>query len=180
MEQKRITFAPQLATVVATGLSRCDYTSDERENTWWSPKEVIQFRSTAKRVVFAFREKCQHLVTVIDDSYKLSQDHQQDNPANDCRVIQEEPYSKLFTWTSTNCGQRGLEKYISILQKNARPSAAREVRASVLDMERSGLTHEEIAKVYAEQSKASCLFALMMGQGDQVAVAPPVRLAKAA
>jgi hypothetical protein len=52
---------------------------------------------------------------------------------------------------------------MSILHKTTRPAAAREVR---VDLERVGLSGEDISQIYAEQSKAGCLYARMMGQAD--------------
>jgi hypothetical protein len=168
-KKRRLTFAPEISKVIGTVLSREDYTVKEMKRCWWSAKERSKRRIQSIRLILSVRERGQHFISLIDDSFKVAQYLSTSLAAKEVDSLLKDPSkytSKLEAWALNGQGRRGLEKHISVFQKRERIATAREIRGSFLDTQRMGVSSEEAAEDYAEQSLASRIYARWMGDAD--------------
>jgi hypothetical protein len=101
----------------------------------------------------------------------------------DIRVFFGDPsrYTEnMEMWTAADYGQRGLERFITSLQKNQRALERRETRRMILIASKS-MSADELADLYAALAWTTCIFSRMLGHADYVAAYfaeddPPVQL----
>jgi hypothetical protein len=169
IQRRRLTFSPEISKVTGT-ISLEDYTDEEKERCWWSVKELSMSRKQRMHLVLACRKRGQHFVKMIDDSFKraqsLSTKSVNDKAVDDLFQKPSNYTSKLEAWTLNAQGCRGLERYISSFQYRHRITIAREIREMLLEALRMGISSDEGAEIYAEQSLSSRIYALWMGQAD--------------
>jgi hypothetical protein len=169
IRKRRLTFAPEISKVIGTVISLEDYTVEERQSCWWSAQERSNFRTHSKQLILTLRERGRRCIWLIDDSLQVAQylstslaDKEVDSLLKD---TSSKYSSKLEAWALNGQVWRGLEKNISVLQKE-RTSTQREIIAMVLDTQRKGFSSEEAAEFYAEQSLSSRIYARWMGDAD--------------
>jgi hypothetical protein len=170
IRKRRLTFAPEISKVIGTVISREDYTVEEKKRCWWSAREVSKSRTLSLCLIHTFRERGQHFIKLIDDSLMVAQCLSTSLVDKEVDSLLKDPSnytSKLETW-ALNGGEfcRGLERRISVFQKRECTATVREIRGMVLDTQRMGVSSEEAAKMYAEQSLASRIYARWMGEAD--------------
>jgi hypothetical protein len=164
-KKRHLTFAPTISTVVGTGLSREDYTDQEKKDCWWATEEMIRSRAHAKRVMTLIMHSGQHFLKMIDDSFKMAQllssslqekemDALMRDPTNYCSEIDASEFN--------GHGRRGLERQMMVFQK----MKVREIRVKVLHSQSMDLSSEDIAEKYAEESLASRIYSRWMGRVD--------------
>jgi hypothetical protein len=171
IKRRRLTFASEISKVTVT-ISLKDYTDEEKKICWWSVKELSMSRKQRMHLVLAGRERGQHFVKMIDDSFKtaqsLSTKSLNDKAVDDLCFQKSSNYtSKLEAWTLNAQGCRGLERYISSFQYRHRIAIARGIREMLLEALRMGISSDEGAKMYAEQSLSGRMYALWMGHADR-------------
>jgi predicted metalloprotease len=169
IRKRRLTFAPEISKVVGTVISREDYTAEEMKRCWWSSKEVSKSRILSIRLIHTVRDRGQHFIRLIDDSFMVAQCLSTSLAEKEVDSLMKDPSkytSKLEAWTLNGQGRRGLERNISVFQKRERTAGGREIRGMVVDTLRMGVSSEEAAEMYAEQSLASRIYARWMGQAD--------------
>jgi hypothetical protein len=168
-KKRRVTFAPKISKVVGRVIAREDYTVEEKKRVWWSPKEASKSRTHCMRLILTVREHGQHFIKLIDDSLMVAQRLSTSLGDKEVDSLLKDPSnhtSKLEAWTLNGQGRRGLERNISIFQKRERLAAARGIRFTILDTQLMGVSSEEAAKIYAEQSLADRIYARWMGEAD--------------
>ena len=147
-----------------------DYTDEEKKRCWWSVKEVAMSRKQRMHLVLTGRERGKHFIKMIDDSFKtaqsLSTKSLNDKAADDLFQEPSNYTSKLEAWTLNAQGCRGMERYLSSFQYRHRIAKARETREMLLEALRMGISSDEGAEIYAEQSLSGRIYALWMGYAD--------------
>jgi hypothetical protein len=171
--KRRLTFAPEISMETGT-ISREEYTDEEKKRCWWSVKEVSRSRNQCKQLILMGRERGQHCIKMIDDSFKAAQylsTRSLGDKAVDALFQDPSNYtSKLEAWSSNGQGRRGLEKYISSFQMRQRSAKAREIREILLEAQRTGSSSDEGAEIYKERSLESRIYARWMGYADHSSV----------
>jgi hypothetical protein len=165
--KRRIQFAPivQVFHVIA----RSDFTQEEKESYWCSNHEQQGFLVNAMQLVIETRKNGHAFIAMVDDSYQIAQrlssslkPHQIDTVLRDPRRYTEQ----LKACTLIGKGYRGLEKSTSNYYRQARRPVVQATKAMICDMSRSGIGDEEIAELYAEQSRTSLVYSRMVGCAD--------------
>jgi predicted metalloprotease len=169
MMRRRLTFAPEISMETGT-ISREEYTDEEKKRCWWSVKEVSRSRKQCKQLILIGRERGQHCIKMIDDSFKAAQ-YLSTRSLGDKAVeaLFQDPSnytSKLEAWALNGQGRRGLERYISSFQMRQRSAKAREIREILLEAQRMGISSDEGAEIYKERSLESRIYARWMGYAD--------------
>lgn len=167
MNKRRIQFHPTVE--VFHVLARNDFTQAEKESYWCSNLEQHGFRMSAMHLVVENRKSGHGLIAMVDDSYQIAQrlssslkPHQIDTVLRDPRRYTEQ----LEAFTLIGRGLRGLEKFTSNYHRQARRPVVLATKAMVCDMSRMGIGDEEIAELYAEQSRTSLIYSRMVGCAD--------------
>lgn len=168
--KRSVHFAPNVSEVVGRVLSRDDFSEDEKADYWLERKEFVQIQSNAKVVVMAVKKHGSAYVNCIDDSYKTAQhlsEFMVEGEAIDLFFEDPSCYTeKMEMWSEADYGQRGLERYISPLQKSQRALETRETRLMVLIAADKGIGHNELAEIYSALSWMTCLYSRMIGHAD--------------
>jgi hypothetical protein len=169
--KRRISFVPTVQ--VFRVLARDDFTQEEKESYWCSNEEQQGFRVSAMQLVVETRKNGHGLIAMVDESYHMAQllssslkPHQIDTVLRDPRMYTEQ----LEAFTLIGKGRRGLEKFTSNYHRQARRPVVQATKAMVCDMSRTGIADEEIAELYAEQSRTSLIYSRMVGCADCLAV----------
>jgi hypothetical protein len=172
-KKRRLTFAPEISKVIGTVISREDYTFKEKKSCWWSAKERSKLRThSTQHLILTIRERGQECTRLIDDSLEVAQSLSASLAAKEVDSLLKGPSNyttKLEAWTLNGQDFRGLERSLSVLQQE-RTATAREIRGNVLNTQRMGVSGEEAAEDYAEQSLASRIYARWMGDADYSSV----------
>jgi hypothetical protein len=166
-KKRRLTFSPTISTVVATVLSREDYTVDETKNCWWAVAEISQSHAHAKRARTRIMHRGQHFVKMIDDSFKAAQQLSVSLRKKEVDALLQDTnnfHSAIDASQFDGNGRRGLEKHVSAFQYKT----GRGIRAKVLLSQRMDVSSEEVAEIYAEECLASRIYARWMGRVDYI------------
>lgn len=169
-KKRQLSFATEIARVVATGLPLHEYTDEEFESCWWSARDQHCFRVDSKEVASRVRKCGSAFITLLDDSYESAHNLSFGLSESAVDVLLNDPSkytSKLEAWTLIGQERRGLEKSISELQRFERKTGARESRGIVLELEQMGISGDEIGKLYALHCRTSRIYARMMGNADR-------------
>jgi hypothetical protein len=183
-EQRSVRFASNVSKIVGRVLSRDDFSEDERADYWIGRKESFHCQSKAKRVVMAVEKHGSEHVHFLEESYEVAQflsEVMVDD--NDIELFFGDPScytEKMEMWSAAYYGQRGLERYISSLQKRQRTLEKYETRRMVLVAAKS-VSADELAEFYAAISWTTCIYSRMLGHADYAAAhfvedATPVEL----
>jgi hypothetical protein len=167
--KRRLTFAPWLAHVVNTGISLEDYSREELDSSWWSGEDLKNMFDDAKYIVQAVRECGPTCIELLDVSYQRSKSFAKRLDGKGMDALLQDPShctSELESWTSRGYGCRGLEKYSSCFQQAERIAGPQKMVAMVIETGRAGISNDEIADIYAEQSRANLIFARLMAAAD--------------
>lgn len=171
MKRRRLTFAPEISKVTAT-ISREEYTDEEMKRCWWSAKEKSRRREKLVYLILELtaREREQQFVTMIDDSFEVAQ-YLSTKGLGDKEVdaLFQDPSnytSNLEAWAMKGQKRRGLEMHMSSFQMRHRRETARQIRVMLLEAQRMGISSDEGAEIYAEQSLSSRVYARWMGHAD--------------
>jgi hypothetical protein len=168
LRKRRLTFASEISAVIGTVLSREDYTVKEKNVCYWSKKERSVLRANALQQIITLRERGQHCMVLLDDSLQVAQYLSKSLADKEVDSLLKDPSNftkKLEAWTLNGQVFRGLERYLSVLQKE-RTAKQFQIVAMVLDTQRKGVSSEKAAEMYAEQSLSSCIYARWMGGAD--------------
>jgi hypothetical protein len=169
--RKRFRFHPEMSQVVATVLSRDDFSKEETSNYWWSKEKSRKFRSAACLVIETARaNKDANMMHLIDDSYKFAKD-----VAGGClkdeaieEILQDPSLHtrRLEVWSTQGHDACGLERMLSQLQQLERRADYMRLRRNVVKMSETARTVEEIAKVATRLSLTSRVYARMVGHAE--------------
>jgi hypothetical protein len=170
--KRSVRFASNVAEVVGRVLSRQDFSEAEKANYWIARQEFVQIQSNARVVVMAVKKHGPAYIDCIEEAYKIAQHLSEfmleDNAIN---LFFEDPSfytEKMEMWSDADYGQRGLERYISPLQKSQRALETRETRLMVLVAADRGIGDDEIAEIYAALSWMTSLYSRMVGHADYI------------
>jgi hypothetical protein len=167
--KRRLTFAPQIAQVVSKGISLEDYSREELAASWWSVEELRDVFNDAKFILRAVSECAPTKIEMLDVSYKRAQGFAKRLSDKGMDALLRDPSdctAGLESWTARGACCRGLEKYVSRFQRAQRISGSQKMVALLLETRQAGVSDDEIADIYAEQSRASFIFARFMGEAD--------------
>jgi hypothetical protein len=167
--KRRLTFAPQIAQVVGNGISLEDYSIEELDASWWSVEELKDIFDDAKFILQALSECGLTKIDLLDISYKRARRLARSLNRKGMDALLRDPSdctTELESWTARGAGCRGLEKYSSRFQRAQRISGSQQMLTSLLETRQGGVSDDEIADIYAELSKASLIFARLMGEAD--------------
>jgi hypothetical protein len=171
--KRRIRFASTVSEVAGRVLSRDDLSEDEKKDYWMEREEFLRNQSKAKITVMAVKKHGSAYVHYMDDAYKIAQhlsEFMVEENAIDLFFEDPSCYTKkMEMWADADYGQRGLERYISPLQKSQRGLETRETRRMVLIAANKGLGDDELADLYAALSWTTCILSRMLGHADYVA-----------
>jgi hypothetical protein len=164
---RRISFVPIVQVFLV--LARNDFTQEEKESYWCSNRDQQVFRVSAMELVVETRKNGHGFIAMVDESYQMAQrlssslkPHQIDTVLRDPQRYTEQ----LEAFTLIGQGRRGLEKFTSNYHRQARRPVVLATKAMVCDMSRMGIGYEEIAELYAEQSRTSLIYSRMVGCAD--------------
>jgi hypothetical protein len=183
--RRRIRFTSTVSKVVGRVLSRDDFSEDEKADYWMGGKEFCRNQSKTKTVVTTVQKHGPVFVRSLEDSYEEAQNLSEfmvDDNAIELFFEDPSGYTeKMEMWSAANFGQRGLEKYISPLQKSQRALEKRETRLVVLIAARKGASVDQLAVLYSALSWMTCIYSRMLGHADYIAAhseedAAPVQL----
>lgn len=167
--RRRLTFAPEIVQVAGRVISLEDYSREELNDSWWSVQELKDIFEDAKFTLRADSECGPTKIDLLDVSYKRAQIFAKrlNGKGMDAMLRDPSDYTtELELWTARGAGCRGLEKYSSRFQKAQRISGSQKMLASLLETRQAGVSDNEIAEIYVEQSRASLIFARFMGEAD--------------
>jgi hypothetical protein len=167
--KRRLTFAPEIVQVVGKGISLEDYSREELDASWWSVEELRDIFDDARFILQAVSECGPTKIDLLDVSYKRAQRFSKRLTGKGMDALLRDPSectTELESWTARGAGCRGLEKYSSRFQRAQRIAGSQKMLASLLETRQAGVSDDEIAEIYAEQSRASLIFARLMGEAD--------------
>jgi hypothetical protein len=169
--KRRIRFASTVSTTRV--LSRDEFSEDEKTDYWTEASEFIHNQLRARMVVTTVKKLGSAHADFIEDSYKEAQQLSEfmvDDDEIDLFFGDPSCYTeKMEIWAEADYGQRGLEKYISPLQKSQRTSEIRETRLMVVVASKMGVSDDELADLYAALSWMACIYSRMVGHADYTA-----------
>jgi hypothetical protein len=147
-----------------------DYSREELDNCWWSAEELRDIFEEAKFILRAASDYGPRKIDLLDLSYKRCQTFAKRLNGKGMDALLRDPSdctTELELWTARGAGCRGLEKHCSPFQRAQRIAGSQKMLSALLETSSlTGVTDDEIAAIYAEQSKASLLFARLMGEAD--------------
>jgi hypothetical protein len=173
IKKRRLTFAPEISKVIGTVISREEYTAEEKKSCRWSNRDLSKSRTRSMQLIAAARDRGQHFIKMIDDSFRVAQYLSTILGDKEVDSLLQDPSnytSKLEAWSLMKQSHRGLEKHISLFQKNEKNATILEIRGMVLDNQRVGVSSEEAAEMYAAQSLASRIYSRWVGDADYSAI----------
>jgi flavorubredoxin len=148
-------------------------------------KEFVRNQSKTKTVVMTVQKYGPVFVRSLEDSYEEAQ-HLSEFMVKDDDIdlfFKDPSYytDKMEMWSAASFGQRGLEKYVSPLQKSQRALEKRETRLVVLITAKKGASAEQLAVLYSALSWTTSIYSRMLGHADYIAAhfeedAAPVQL----
>ena len=165
--KRRISFAPIVQVFLV--LARNNFTEEEKESYWCSNEDQQGFRVTAMQLVVETRKNGHGFIAMVDDSYQIAQRLSSSLKPHQIDTILRDPgryTEQLEAFTLIGKGRRGLEKFTSNYHRQARRPVVLATKAMVCDMSRMGIGDEEIAELYAEQSRTSLIYSRMVGCAD--------------
>jgi hypothetical protein len=173
VEKRSVRFASNVSKIVGRVLSRDDFSEDEKTDYWIGRKESFHGQTKAKHVVMSVEKHGSEYVHFLEESYEVAQflsEFMKDG--NDIEIFFGDPscYTEnMEMWSAANYGQRGLERYISSLQKRQRALEKFETRRTVLVAAKKGMRADELAEFYAAISWTTCIYSRMLGHADYAA-----------
>ena len=168
-KKRRLTFAPEVVRVVGKYISLEDYSREELDTCWWSAGELSEIFDEAKFILRAVSDCGPRKIDLLDVSFERSQIFAKRLNDKGMDALLRDPTdctTELELWTKRGACCRGLEKYCSPFQRAQRISGSQRMCSSLLEMRQAGVSDDEIAAMYAEQSRASLIFARLMGEAD--------------
>jgi hypothetical protein len=172
--RKGVRFAPEEKVVVGRIYSLDQLTSEEKWKTWWSASEFRAIRLAAKFTTMHARESDQDGVDKIDSGFNTALHVSCTATDEELGTVLRNPPPSLIRplekWCQRATAVRGLEKYISALQKQLRMQYVQEARGAVVSMYKSGEhSDEDISMIYKEYSRHSLVFSRFLGESDHTA-----------
>jgi hypothetical protein len=167
LTKRRISFATVLSRVVGVVPSRDEFTVSEKQNCWWTYQDQERSRVQIRSDIAAVQRKG-HFDT-IEHSYETARELAIDDGIN---ILSKEDSnlqsSDLHRWASNDIG-RGLEVYISCYHGDQREDDSRHARTMVFFTQRKNEpAAQEISEIYAESSRPSIIFSIMMAEADSM------------
>jgi hypothetical protein len=161
--KRSISFATVLSQVVVIP-SRHEFTVSEKESYWWTCRDQEHSRVEIARDIAAVRRYGPFGNT--ENSYETACKLAVDDGINVLLKGSNLQSSDLQKWTSNGVG-RGLETYISSYHCDQRENDSRHARTMVFFTQRKGRSPaQEISEIYAESSRPSLIYSIMMGDAD--------------
>lgn len=164
---KRVRFSPE-PRIMGLVIARCELTTDEISNTWWSHDDMKDFFASAKTLS---RNTQRNMVSGFEQAYETSQRMAYSQKVKsslraelgNIRVDQG-----LLDWCRFGHSWRGLERASSVAHNEARMSVAQKARAIVLESKDAinAMDADVIQNAYEQASRSSKIFARVLGEAD--------------
>jgi hypothetical protein len=165
--KRGISFAPVLSQVVGIVPSRDELTAAETRHFWWSYRDKERSRVQVRSGIGAVQRDGP--IDTIKNSYEMARKLAVDDWINTLMKGSNLLSYDLHSWTSHGVG-RGLERYISSYHCDQREDDSRQARTMVFVTQREGVSAQEISEIYAESSRPSLIYSIMMGKADSMCV----------
>jgi hypothetical protein len=168
-KRKNVRFAPVISSSVPT-ISRGDLSEQEKADIWWTAKECSELRHRAKKVASYTRQEGasfthKTLEVTFETALSLASAHDENSVM---RVLHDPStlVGSLAEWSRLSNARRGLEH--RVVNSDRRASTACKHRKAVL----SSFHHScaSLAEIAQTRSRASRIFARMVGFGDATVV----------
>jgi hypothetical protein len=171
---RRVHFDEVEATVVATIPCRDELSPEEKWDTWWTTSEFQAIRLAAKFTTKHVRKNDKEGIERIDTGFNTALHVSCTASDEELQEILRAPPSSLYGplegWCKRKAPVRGLEKYISNLQKELRLQYVAEARSAVVSMTNSGENSEEdISMIYKEYSRHALVYSRFLAHTDMLA-----------
>ena len=171
---RRVHFSEEESTIVGRIPRREDLSPEEKWDTWWSTSEFQAIRLAAKFTTKHVRKNDKDGIQRIDTGFNTALHVSCTAFDEELEALLRVPVSTLYGplegWCKRKAPVRGLEKYISPLQKELRLQYVAEARTAVVSMTQSGEhDDEEVRMIYREYSRHALVYSRFMGHTDMLA-----------
>ncbi len=167
---KSVRFAVDAPQVVCYVAARCELTTEEMNNTWWSPAAMKEFFVSAK-TLSKEAERSNFMVTGFEQAYETSAVlSQKGKVALQATLEHVQVHQDLLDWCRFGHSWRGLERSSCVMHNDARTVVAKTAQCIVFEMmKRGNLDARVIRRYYERASRCSKIFARIMGEADALA-----------
>lgn len=173
-EPRKIHFPEEASTIAGYVPCREELSAEEKWETWWTTSEFQAIRLAAKFTTKHVRKNDTDGIEKIDTGFNTAL-HVSCTASDEelAAVLRCPPASLCGTlegWCKRKSPVRGLEKYISNLQKELRLQYVAEARSAVVSMTKSGEhDDEDISMIYKEYSRHALVYARFLAHADMLA-----------
>ena len=173
-EPRRVYFPEMEAKIVGTIPRRDDMSPEEKWETWWTTSEFQAIRLAAKFTTKHVRKNDHDGIEKIDTGFNTALHVSCTASDEELEAVLRSPpaslYGPLEGWCKRKSPVRGLEKYISNLQKELRLQYVAEARSAVVSMAKAGEhDDEDISMIYKEYSRHALVYSRFLGHTDMLA-----------
>ena len=176
-EARRVYFPEEESSIVGYAPCRDELTPEEKWETWWTASEFQAIRLAAKFTTKHVRKNDTDGIEKIDTGFNTAL-HVSCTASDEelAAVLRSPPatlYGPLEGWCKRTAPVRGLEKYISNLQKELRLQYVAEARSAVVSMTKAGdHDDEDVSMIYKEYSRHALVYSRFLGHTDMLAAQP--------
>lgn len=172
--KRRVQFPEAESKVVGRVQRREDLSKEERFDTWWTATEFQAIRLAAKFTTKQVRKCDQDGIEKIETGFNTALHISCTATDEELDAVLRSPpeslYGPLNQWCKRKAPVRGLEKYISNLQKELRLQYVSEARSAVVSMAKGGEhDDEDISMIYKEYSRHALVYSRFLGHTDMLA-----------
>jgi hypothetical protein len=167
---KSVRFAEAAPQIVCYVEARSDLTTEEMNNTWWSPTAMKEFFLSAK-TLSKEAQRSNFMVTGYEQAYETSAVlSQKGKTALPSTLEHVQVHQDLLDWCRFGHSWRGLERSSCVMHNDARTVVTKSARCVVFEMmKRGNLDARVIRRYYERASRSSKIFARIMGEADALA-----------
>ena len=173
-EPRRVYFPEEESTIAGYVPCREELSPEEKWETWWTTAEFQAIRLAAKFTTKNVRKNDTDGIERIDTGFNTALHVSCTATDEELTAVLRSPpaslYGPLEGWCKRKSPVRGLEKYISNLQKELRLQYVAEARSAVVSMTKAGdHDDEDVSMIYKEYSRHALVYSRFLGHTDMLA-----------
>jgi len=173
-EPRKVYFPEEESTIAGYIPCRDELSPEEKWETWWTNAEFQAIRLAAKFTTKHARKSDTDGIEKIDTGFNTALHVSCTASDEELAAVLRSPPSSLCgpleSWCKRQSPVRGLEKYISNLQKELRLQYVAEARSAVVSMAKAGEhDDEDISLIYKEYSRHALVYSRFLGHTDMLA-----------
>jgi len=173
-EPRKVYFPEEVSTIAGYVPCREELSPEEKWETWWTTAEFQAIRLAAKFTTKHVRKNDTDGIEKIDTGFNTALHVSCTATDEELAAVLRNPpaslYGPLEGWCKRKSPVRGLEKYISNLQKELRLQYVAEARSAVVSMTKAGEhDDEDISMIYKEYSRHALVYSRFLGHTDMLA-----------